>query len=120
MKVLIPTNHKDMNGDISPSFGRATYFLIYDTETHQKMYVENPGASSTGGAGVVAAQKVIDSGAHVVITYRLGKNAYDIISESVIHIYKPKNEDIKNTLKSLSNNELNLLTEFHAGFHMHR
>lgn len=42
MIIAIPTNDKKT---ISEHFGRSEYFLIYDTETKQKKYINNPHAT---------------------------------------------------------------------------
>ena len=41
MKIAIPV--EDYETEICPSFGRAPMFLIYDTETKEKLLVYYPG-----------------------------------------------------------------------------
>ena len=63
MKIAIPVVDNSEHTTISSAFGRAPYFLIYDTNTGEKHFVENQVArSSEGGAGVVAGQLIVDSG----------------------------------------------------------
>ena len=52
-----------MQTDICESFGRAPYYLIYDTEKDEATFIDNSAATSTGGAGIKAAQVIVDSGA---------------------------------------------------------
>ena len=41
MKIAIPV--EDNQTEICPSFGRTSMFLIYDTETKEKKYLDNSG-----------------------------------------------------------------------------
>ena len=58
MKIAIPV--EDNQTEICPSFGRTSMFLIYDTETKEKKYLDNSGIAMQGGAGIKAAQVIVD------------------------------------------------------------
>ena len=60
MKIAIPVNGDQVT--VCPSFGRAPYFWVSDTESGDKSVLENPAAHSEGGAGIRAAQAVLDLG----------------------------------------------------------
>lgn len=47
MKIAIPMEEKSMSSSICVTFGRAPYFLIFDTDTEKETYIET-GGSSTG------------------------------------------------------------------------
>jgi predicted Fe-Mo cluster-binding NifX family protein len=51
------------------------WLVLFDTETNQWEAFQNPGASQSGGAGVAAAQLVVDKGADVVLSGDFGPNA---------------------------------------------
>ena len=55
MKIAIPVDDKSLESNVSGSFGRTLYFLIYDTETKEREFIDNTAAESTGGSGVKAA-----------------------------------------------------------------
>jgi len=120
MRVLIPTNHKTVKEGICVSFGRAPHFMIVDLQTGEETFIENKGATSGSGAGIKAAQTVVDSKVNAMITPRIGKNAADVISASGITIYKSESESIESNLKCLSDGKLAVLTDIHPGFHGHR
>lgn len=75
MKIAIPMEEKSMSSSICVTFGRAPYFLIFDTDTEKETYIENLAAAAQGGAGIKAAQAMIDAGTEAVILPRLGQNA---------------------------------------------
>ena len=55
-------------------------------------FIENSAANSEGGAGIKAAQNVVDSKAEILITPRCGQNAADVLQAADIKIYKTKNQ----------------------------
>ena len=61
MKIAMPVDEKTMESSVCLSFGRTPYFLIYDTETNKSIFLDNSAATSQGGAGIKAAQTVVDS-----------------------------------------------------------
>ena len=119
MKLAIPVDEKSMGTDICISFGRTPYFLIYDTETKESVFLDNSAAASQGGAGIKAAQTVIDSEAGVLITPRCGENAAEVINTANIKIYKTINDSIKDNIVAFEEKKLLLLDEIHSGFHGH-
>lgn len=63
MKIAIPAEETTMESKVSQSFGRTYYFVVVDSETLEFEVIDNQGVSSQGGAGIKAAQAVVDSGA---------------------------------------------------------
>ena len=49
--------------------------------------VPNPAMSAAGGAGIMAAQAIIDQGVNAVITGNCGPNAYRIFAQAGIKVY---------------------------------
>ncbi len=117
MKIAIPMEEKSINSSISVTFGRAPYFLIYDADTEEEVYIANPAAAAQGGAGIKAAQTVIDAGVEAVLLPRLGQNAAEIFKAGKIALYKAEFGSVKHNLDLWKNNKLAALTEFHSGFH---
>lgn len=119
MKIAMPVDKKDLNSNICDSFGRTPYFLIYDMDTKNHDFIENLAARSQGGAGIKAAQAIIDCKVDVLLTPRCGKNAADLIEMASIKIFKTLGVSIESNLKDFSSNGLVVLTDIHAGFHNH-
>jgi len=69
-----------------PNFGRCPTFLFIDTETMQFEAVENP-ALASGGAGIQAAQFVIEREAQAVVTGNVGPNAFQVFQAAGIPVY---------------------------------
>ena len=119
MKIAIPVDEKTMETSVCASFGRAPYFLIYDTETKESVFIDNSAASSTGGAGIKAAQIIVDNKANALLTPRLGENAAEVLKPAEIKIYKTTTGSAKDNIDAFIAGKLSLLDEIHAGFHGH-
>lgn len=119
MKITIPMNEQDLNADVCPSFGRAPYFLFYDSETSESRWLANSAAESSGGAGIQAAQILADNGANALITPRCGENAEKVLSGAKIAVYRSANGTAQQNIDALTAGKLQPLSEFHAGFHGH-
>lgn len=119
MKIAIPVENKTLEANVSTVFGRANYFLIYDTEREESVFVDNLAQSSAGGAGIKAAQTVVDQKVNALLTPRLGENAADILEAAGIKIYQAINASARNNIDAFGDGKLSLLDEVHAGFHEH-
>lgn len=119
MKIAIPVNKKDLNSDVCQSFGRSPYFLVYNTETKESRYIDNGAAASQGGAGIKAAQNIVDSKADALLTPRCGENAAEVIRTAGIKLYRTASDSAVNNLNAFINGELLPLSEIHAGLHHH-
>jgi len=65
-------------------------FLIYDTETKESIFLDNGAAASTGGAGIKAAQTIVDNKVNALLTPRCGENAANVLKSADIKIYKQR------------------------------
>lgn len=84
MKIAVTSTDKDLNAFIDTRFGRCNYFAIYDTESEGYDFIENNAAKSEQGAGISAAQNMIDMKVDVLLTGRLGPKAKQVIEGSNI------------------------------------
>ncbi|NCB52930.1 MAG: dinitrogenase iron-molybdenum cofactor biosynthesis protein [Clostridia bacterium] len=119
MKILIPVDDNNFESNVCISFGRTPYFLIYDTKTKESGFLDNSGAASQGGAGIKAAQAVVDSRADALLTPRCGENAAAVINAADIKMYKTMPGSAKDNIEAFIDGKLPLLEEVHAGFHNH-
>lgn len=119
MKIAIPVNDKSTEATVCQSFGRTPYFLIYDVESKDSVFIDNSGIASQGGAGIKAAQIIVDNKVNALLTPRCGENAAEVINAGGIKIYKTINESILESIHSYMNGELLVLSDIHPGFHNH-
>ena len=120
MKIAIPMNEKALNSSVSAHFGRAPYYLIYNTETKESVFIDNSASASRGGAGIKAAQVILDQQANVLITPRLGDNAAEVLEAAKIEIYKSIEGSAEDNINALLDKKLARLSEIHPGLHDHK
>jgi len=87
MKIAISSSGKDLDSQIDPRFGRCQYFIFVDPETMEFEASGNEGLMASGGAGVQAAQLIVQKGARALITGNLGPNAASALSASGIKVH---------------------------------
>lgn len=75
MILFISAQESNPQSPVNERFGRCEWLMKFDTETGAWEAFENPGVTRSGGAGVAAAQFVIDHKADVVISGAFGPNA---------------------------------------------
>lgn len=75
MKLMISAQNPSLDSHIDSRFGRSPWLILFETETNQWEAFQNPGATQSGGAGVAAAQFVVDHKANVVMSGDFGPNA---------------------------------------------
>ncbi len=119
MKIAIPVDEKSLDSNVCISFGRTPYFLIFDTDTKECVFLDNSAVASTGGAGIKAAQTIVDNKTNVLLTPRCGENAADVFKAAEIKIYKTTFASVKDNIDAFIDGKLSLLDEIHAGFHGH-
>lgn len=71
---------------IDPRFGRCQYFMILGPDGRIEI-VPNAAKDLGNGAGIQAAQEMIDRKVEAVITGDVGPNAYRVLSAAGIDIY---------------------------------
>ena len=112
MKIAIPLDENQK--DVCITFGRAPYFLFCEGEKTE--ILANPAADAQGGAGLQAAQFLVDQGASALITVRCGQNAAEVFKTAGIEIYKSQAAGARENIQALEEGKLEKLTHFHAGF----
>lgn len=110
MKIAISAAGKNKDNLLDVRFGRCEFFQIYDNESGEFKVIENSGKSSSGGAGIVASQQLVDEEVNVIITGNLGPNAFKIIEKAEIKSYKCGSISIEAALEKFNNGELEEIT----------
>jgi predicted Fe-Mo cluster-binding NifX family protein len=118
MKIAISASGKNKEDLLDNRFGRCEYFQIIDLKSNEIKVVNNKGLETNGGAGIAAANQILDEDVEVVITGSLGPNAFEIIDRAKIKAYKCAPIAINEVLEKYKNNELeeiNVSGRAHAG-----
>lgn len=117
MKIAVPVNEDKKT--VCISFGRTPLFALIDTKTDEVDYLDNSAVASQGGAGIKAAQILLDHQVDAVLTPRCGENAADVFAAGDVKLYRTKGESLEENLNSFKEGKLESLMEIHPGFHHH-
>lgn len=79
MRIALTATATSLEAEMEVRFGRSPYFILVDPETMEYDALENPAASAGGGAGIQAAQTILDHQAEAVISGNIGPNAMRVL-----------------------------------------
>jgi predicted Fe-Mo cluster-binding NifX family protein len=119
MKIALPVDDRNLETTVCMSFGRAPYFLIYDSESKEAAFLDNSAAASQGGAGIKAAQSIVDNQVSALLTPRCGENAAGVLKAAGIKLYKTTSGSAMDNVNAFIDGKLSLLGEIHPGLHRH-
>lgn len=119
MKLAIPAGEKNLESAVHQSFGRAPFFAVVDSESMKFEVINNKAANAQGGAGIIAAQAVVDSGAGAAVAFQCGQNAANVLKAANIQIFKAVPGSVLEMVQKFNKGELLELTEIHSGYHRH-
>lgn len=101
MRVCITSKGKCLTDQFDERFGRCSYLLLIDPATAECEAIKNPGLVVDHGAGIAAAQRVVDLQADVLITGHLGPNAEGVLASQQVKTYLAKSGTVQSVLHSL-------------------
>ncbi len=113
MKIAVSVMSDDLNSMVNPVFGRCAGFLMVEVdgkEIKNSSYIENESMSARGGAGIAAAQSVINQGAKAVISGNLGPNAFMVLKQMDIKVYQASGLSVKVAIEKLADGKLPEMT----------
>jgi len=88
MKVAISVSGETPAAAVDPRFGRAAGFLVVDLVSGASEYVTNTqNLRAAQGAGIQAAQNVVNAGAQAVLTGHCGPKAFRVLQAAGVAIY---------------------------------
>jgi predicted Fe-Mo cluster-binding NifX family protein len=106
MLICISSTGDSLGSTLDPRFGRAAYFVFYDTEAMEHEIIENSAAVSGSGAGITSSQGIVDKGVGAVITGNMGPNAMNVLKAAEVKIYYGENISVKENIEKFQKNLL--------------
>jgi predicted Fe-Mo cluster-binding NifX family protein len=84
-RIAMTSTGKTLEDPIDMRFGRCPYYLLIESDDSVKA-ISNCARNAGGGAGIQAAQQVVNEDVDVVITGEIGPNAFQVLSAANIEI----------------------------------
>jgi len=87
MKIAISSRGEDLGSEVDARFGRARYFIVYDTDSDSYEVIENiQNLNAMQGAGIQSASNVVQCGVEYVLTGHCGPKAFRTLTEAGIKV----------------------------------
>ena len=86
MKICVTATAGNLNAQVDPRFGRCQYFVFVDSDTMAFEAMANEAIAAPGGAGIQAAQTVVNKGVDVLVSGSIGPNAFQVLSAAGVKI----------------------------------
>ena len=106
MRVAISAQGDNLDSEVDPRFGRASHFLIVDTDTMTFEAVRNDqNLNLSQGAGIQAAQNVAEHQPEVVLTGNCGPKAFRALQAAGVKVIVGVEGKIKDVIKNFLENK---------------
>jgi len=100
MKVAITSMDGTLDGMVDERFGRARKLVLYDVDTGDSEVVENSTQMNLAqGAGIQAAQNVVNLGVRVIISGHVGPKAFQVLQSANVDAYSAVNMTVAGAIK---------------------
>jgi len=107
MKIAISSNGEDLNSNIDLRFGRAFGFIIYNLDNDTFSFADNnQNLNASQGAGIQAAQNVVNQNVEAIVTGHCGPKAFKVLSAANVKIYTGAEGTVKQTVEKFKKGEL--------------
>jgi len=109
MKIAITAHGDDCHAEVDSRFGRADYFMLYDTEKETWKAIPNTqNVEAAHGAGIQAGQTLAKSGANILVTGHVGPKAFKVLAAEKISMFSfgDSNGTVEQVLKAMLAGEL--------------
>ncbi|KAA0002512.1 MAG: dinitrogenase iron-molybdenum cofactor biosynthesis protein [Thermoplasmata archaeon] len=116
MKVAVTSQTKSIDSIIDERFGRCNFFIIVEPDSMEYEVLPNEAIASSSGAGIKAAQELINKKVDAVITGNIGPNAFDILKQAGIKIFRAFG-NVKEAIEKFKEKKLEEIRMANVGKH---
>lgn len=107
MKVAVSSSGTTLDADLDPRFGRASYFLIVDTDTMALEVKENTqNLNLPQGAGIQAGKTVVSCGVEAVVTGNCGPKAFQVLEAAGVKVVTGLQGTVREAVEKVKNNQV--------------
>ena len=110
MKIGFPATDQTIEAQVDSRFGRCRYFVIVDTEKNEIRALSNSGGKAGEGAGIQAAQILVNEEVDAVVGTNFGPNAFLTLKYADIKMFSGKGT-IKQVIEQFKKGELPVMKD---------
>ena len=112
MKIAISSAGPALDDHLDQRFGRAAMFIIYDLDQDTFSVVDNEqNLNAAQGAGIQAAQHVVNSGVDALVTGHTGPKAFKVLDAAKVPVYLAEGGTVREAINAFRNGSLKSITE---------
>lgn len=112
MKIAISSAGFTLDDTIDLRFGRAAMFIIYDLDNETFSAVDNEQSlNAAQGAGIQAAQHIVNAGVAALITGHTGPKAFKVLEAAKVPVYLAEGGSVREAIASFRNGTLKVISE---------
>ena len=109
MRIAIASQGTDKTSSVDPRFGRASWFLVYDSSDESFEVVENSqNVNAAQGAGIQAAENVAAKNVNIVVAGNLGPKAFRALEAAGIKVAIWADGTVSEAIELARNNKLRI------------
>jgi predicted Fe-Mo cluster-binding NifX family protein len=106
MKIVVTADGASLDAPTSPVFGRCPSYVFVDPDSMAFEAMENPAMAAGSGAGIQAAQFVVEQGAGAIVTGNVGPNAFSVFRSAGVPVYIGQEGTVRDAVEAFKNNQL--------------
>lgn len=108
MLIAITSQKEEQSSQVEKRFGRAPWFITFNTDTKEYQSFQNPGTNQSSGAGVSAAQFIIDKKINIIISGDFGPNASRAFqaAKTEMRLFNENTLTVQDAIDQYQNNKL--------------
>ena len=107
MKIAVSSIGNSADTQVDQRFGRASGFMIFDTEKNEYEYLPNNQVLNLPqGAGIQAAQNVVNANVNAVITGHCGPKAFKVLELAEVDVYLGVSGKVEDIIKQFNEGKL--------------
>jgi predicted Fe-Mo cluster-binding NifX family protein len=112
MKVAVTSQGPDAASEVDPRFGRTRFFIVVDTDTGAFATHDNAqNLNTVQGAGIQAAQNVVNLGVSAVITGNVGPKAFTTLQAGNVKAYIGATGSVRDAVEQLESGRLECVSQ---------
>ena len=118
MKIAVSAKGCDLDAQVDPRFGRASYILVVDTDTLEVEVIDNQtNKNAFKGAGIHAASAICDKGAQILLTGFCGPNAFRTLAAAGVKVVNNMSGTVKDALQEFNNDRVSFAEDANVEGH---
>jgi predicted Fe-Mo cluster-binding NifX family protein len=108
MRIAVTATGKTSDSEVDQRFGRARYFIVFDTDTEEYSVIDNQiNVNATQGAGIQAGEVMSRERVEVLLTGHCGPNAFKTLQAAGVTVVTNASGSVEDAVKRYMSGELN-------------